>query len=82
MELIEQDRTDLEKYLGHTLSDKQWGIVKSEIDVIEDDQEASEVLMDIIANLDEYEKEYDFWEELKTSDKTPETVERLLEKYK
>lgn len=82
MELIEQDRTDLEKYLGHTLSEKQWHIVKSEIDAIEDDQEASEVLMDIIANFEEYEKDYDFWQELLASDKTSETVEKLLEKYK
>jgi hypothetical protein len=62
MKLTEQDRKDLETYLGYELSEKRWHIVVSEIDAIEDDEEASDVLVDIITHFDDYEKEYDLWE--------------------
>ncbi len=81
MELTEQDRADLEKAYGE-MSDKRWNILQAEVAVEDDEVEVIEIVKDVLANFEEYEKEYDFWEELKVSDKTPETLEKLLEKYK
>lgn len=81
MNLTEQDRADLEKAYGE-MSDKRWNILQAELLDEEDEVEVIEIIKDVLANFEEYEKEYDFWEELKASDKTPETLEKLLEKYK
>jgi hypothetical protein len=81
MELIQEDRLILENKYGE-MTDKFWNILVSEATEAETEDELIEIITDVYTFKDEYEKEYGFWEELKASDKTPETVERLLEKYK
>ena len=81
MQLTEQDRQILEEKYG-ALSDKRWNIIVAELEDVEDEAEAASILADVLAHFEDYEKEYDLWEEIKSSDKSPETLRRLIEKYK
>ena len=81
MELTEQDRKEIEQAYG-PMSDKRWNIMVAEVADVDDNDEVASILADVLAHFDEYEKDYDFWEEVKASDKSPETLKKLIEKYK
>lgn len=81
MQLTEKDRQDIEQSYG-PMSDKRWNIMVAEVADVDDIEEVTSILADVLAHFDDYEKEYDFWEEVKASDKSPETLKKLIEKYK
>lgn len=64
MELTDKDRQELEEQLGK-VSDRRWGILVSEVATTEDYDEAVEIIIDVVRNFDDYEKEYDDWESRK-----------------
>ena len=64
------------------MTDKFWNILVLEADEAETEDELIEVIKDVYTFKDDYEKEYEFWQEFKSSDKTSETLDVLLEKYK
>ena len=64
MELTEQDRLDLEKQIGK-VSDRRWDILVAEVASTDDHDEAVEIIVDVVRNFDDYEKEYDDWESKK-----------------
>jgi hypothetical protein len=81
MKLIQEDRLILENKYGK-MTDKFWNILVLEADEAETEDELIEVIKDVYTFKDDYEKEYEFWQEFKSSDKTSETLDVLLEKYK
>lgn len=64
MELTDKDRQELEEQIGK-VSDRRWDILVSEVASTDDYDEAVEIIVDVVRNFDDYEKEYDDWESRK-----------------
>jgi hypothetical protein len=56
------NRQDIDKQYDIALTDNQWRIIQAEITDKDDDEIDSEIIEDVVSNLDSYEKEYAWWE--------------------
>jgi hypothetical protein len=58
------NRQEIDKQYGVSLSDSQWRIIQAELTDKDDDEIDTEIVEDVITNLDHYEAEYAWWEDL------------------
>lgn len=77
--MTDHDRELLEQKYGK-MTDKFWHILLSETEEAETEEELIEIITDVYTYAEEHEKDYEFWEALKTSDKSPESIAKLLDK--
>ncbi len=55
-------RAKLNDWKNISLTDNQWRIVKAEVVGSDYDEELWEIIEDVVDNIDDYEKEYEWWE--------------------
>ena len=75
--LTEEDRAQLEQKYGE-MTDKFWHILVAETAEAESDQDLIDIITDVYTHAEQYEREYEFWEAFKKSDKSPESMAKLL----
>ena len=58
------NKQEVESLHNIKLTDKQWDIVVAEVAGKEDWELETQVIAEVVGNIDEYEKEHDWWDSL------------------